>query len=412
MTQQFYCDPTQVSNGTGSIGSPFNSLRNALLGIDTAFSTASEDYIIELLPGSDTDVLSGGVYSIGSSGGVRNLIIRATGTNRHTGVRGTGYRRTQDIKIIGGNANITVQLIGIAGSGHIEISGSTSMTAIVDSCLVYDSADFGFANGGGTVTWKNCAAYQCADRGFWDVNDSANPTSKYINCTAIACATYGFERWSGTPVLKNCYSGGNTTEAYGGSGSMTFTNCAHSTATSFTGSTASVAYSTANFTNVTSGSQNAKLASGSALIGAGVGPSSDSDVPSVDFESTARSGTTTDIGFDQRTASGGTAGNASGLIDTATASSISGSASSARSVTITLRNNAGILLSGVTRRFWTRATLDAAAADGGSTGLSFTCDSSGVFVINGLTVAGGAGWLTYKDPSDDLNCHNIPVTFG
>src|SRR5690606_20825681 len=50
---------------------------------------------------------------------------------------------------------------------------------------------------------------------------------------------------------------------------------------------------------VTAGNENMKLVSGSALIGAGVGPSVDGDVPTSDFEGDERSGATTDVGFDQ-----------------------------------------------------------------------------------------------------------------
>lgn len=107
----------------------------------------------------------------------------------------------------------------------------------------------------------------------------------------------------------------------------------------------------------------------------------------------------------------GAAGNASGDIATATATTPDGAASSSRSLSVTLRNGAGTLLSGVTRRFWTRSTLDAAAVDGGAGGLSVTCNSVGVFSLTDLNVGAGAGWLTYKSPSDDLNCHTVPVTF-
>ena len=112
-----------------------------------------------------------------------------------------------------------------------------------------------------------------------------------------------------------------------------------------------------------------------------------------------------------RVPGGSTPGNASGDIGSVAASAPAGSASSTRAVTITLKNNAGAPLVSVSRRFWTRNTLDAAAADGGAGGLAVTCDSSGVFALTGLAVLAGPGWLTYKDPSDDLNCHTVPVTF-
>lgn len=108
---------------------------------------------------------------------------------------------------------------------------------------------------------------------------------------------------------------------------------------------------------------------------------------------------------------GGTPGNASGDIATVTASTPDGTASTTRAVTVTLKNNSGSPLVSVSRRFWTRNSLNGAAADGGAGGLAVTCDGAGVFALTGLAVLAGAGWLTYKDPADDLNCHTVPVTF-
>lgn len=80
------------------------------------------------------------------------------------------------------------------------------------------------------------------------------------NCTICNNTTYGIQ-WGGqTLTVKNTYCGGNGTNAY--NGTMTLTTCAHSSATSFTGSTASIAYSTANFVNVTAGSEDLHLQSG------------------------------------------------------------------------------------------------------------------------------------------------------
>lgn len=107
----------------------------------------------------------------------------------------------------------------------------------------------------------------------------------------------------------------------------------------------------------------------------------------------------------------GTPGDASGGLASATAVTPDGAASVARSVSVTLKNATGTLLNTVSRRFWTRSTLDAAAVDGGAGGLSVVSNGVGVFALTGLSVLAGAGWLTYKDPSDDLNCHTVPVIF-
>jgi hypothetical protein len=91
-------------------------------------------------------------------------------------------------------------------------------------------------------------------------NDWTAPTITLDNCTITQCATYGIDRAAGTVAVRNCYSGAHTTDDY--NGTMTRTTCAHSSATSFSGSTGSIAHSTDNFTNVTGGSEDYHLVPG------------------------------------------------------------------------------------------------------------------------------------------------------
>lgn len=79
--------------------------------------------------------------------------------------------------------------------------------------------------------------------------------------------------------------------------------------------------------------------------------------------------------------------------------------------TLTLRDGAGALLNAQTLNFWTRTGLNTAAVDGGTSGLSVTCDASGVFTFTGLSVDAGAGFLTVQNPSDNTYSANYPVTF-
>lgn len=108
---------------------------------------------------------------------------------------------------------------------------------------------------------------------------------------------------------------------------------------------------------------------------------------------------------------GGSIGSASGAVGTATSSAPAGTASSSRSCTITLKDIGGVPLDTVSRRFWTRTALQAAASDGGAGGLAVTCNALGVFNLTGLLVLAGSGWLTYKDAADDMTAHAVPVTF-
>ena len=118
------------------------------------------------------------------------------------------------------------------------------------------------------------------------------------------------------------------------------------------------------------------------------------------------------IGFGETAPkSGGSDGNASGALASATTSAVAGSASSTRSTSVTLVDVSGSPLDTVSRRFWTRKNLQDAAADGGAGGLAVTCDANGVFNLTGLTVLAGDGWLTYKNAVDDMTAHTVPVTF-
>lgn len=85
---------------------------------------------------------------------------------------------------------------------------------------------------------------------------------------------------------------------------------------------------------------------------------------------------------------------------------------SGRSVSVTLRDGSNALLNNVTRNFWTRPSIDAAAVDGGAGGLAITCNASGVFNLTGLTIPAGAGQLTYINPADPNTCHTVPVVYA
>lgn len=305
---EYYVDPTQVSNGNGSVGSPWNSWANLITAIGAGgsldFSNATEDYIINFLAGADS---SSGLMNWGAgSATARTITFRATGANKHTGVRGTGYRLANTFFVIVENPAISlISISGLASAGFTVDSDTDSQQFYQDDCLSFDSAAHGFRYAGGTSRTRNCAAMSATQSGFSSVTNRSVASATIINCTSVANVVDGFANGSGGMTLINCYSGGNTGAAY--SGTLTRTNCMHSSATVFAGSTASTAYNTTNFTSVTGGSQNVKLPSGSALIGAGVGPGSNVDVPSTDFEGDARSGAITDVGFDQRTTTGSSA---------------------------------------------------------------------------------------------------------
>lgn len=152
----------------------------------------------------------------------------------------------------------------------VEYTGSANNSAVglIDACII-KSVSTNTANGNaviiqntqGTYTLRNSVLYTTG-------SDALNCSIAFVgtracnidNCTLIG-TTYGLESGAyDTITVRNTYAHGGT-DAYTGSG-ITRTTCAHSSATSFTGSTASIAHSTANFISVTGGSQDYHLQSG------------------------------------------------------------------------------------------------------------------------------------------------------
>lgn len=169
---------------------------------------------------------------------VEGVQIRQSSTNAdaYAAIRseggGSGDIRIEAclIRSVGGNA---------ASGGGLRVAGSGTQTVRVRTCVIY--------------AISQGPAIQEA-MGF-----TGSPVLQVDNCTLIG-ATHAINRGdAGAVTARNCYAHGGT-DAY--TGTMTRTTCAHSSATSFSGSTASIAHSTANFTNVTGGSENYHLVSG------------------------------------------------------------------------------------------------------------------------------------------------------
>jgi len=151
--------------------------------------------------------------------------------------------------------------VGYAGAGDVRI----------ESCLVPQANG---ANGhgilvtGGAVLVRNCVVYGCQVIGIGQLTSVAAPALTLQNCTVAKCDT-GVYVGDSTLIATNVYTGGNTTNDYANAGTLTCTTCMHSSSATVTGSTGNVAHSTANFTNVTAGSEDYHLVTGSALIGQG-----------------------------------------------------------------------------------------------------------------------------------------------
>jgi hypothetical protein len=207
---------------------------------------------------------------------------------------------------LGVNSNFT-RVIGL------QVSSSGSGVAIymnyggvIDSCHVRSVSGIGINLGintaGNTGILSNTIARGCGGRGF-DSANSAQPVY-YFNCDAIANVGNGFRfAQYDRQYATNCYSGGNTAADYNNSGGglTTLTTCCSEDGTM---STSTVAYSTSTFTNVTAGSEDLSLVSGSGLIDIGTDLSGSSVYPfNWDITGATRTGTW-DVGATEYVASG------------------------------------------------------------------------------------------------------------
>jgi len=155
------------------------------------------------------------------------------------------------------------------GWGCVGTDGTSTNRGTLYNCTGYDYNTAN--NAGGSFTHQN-----------------ANGQWKVVNCIGIASSssTRGDFEAVYTLATGSDYNASSDTTAPGA-------NSIHS----ITDST--------EFKSVTGGSENFHLSAGSTLRGDGVGPSSDSDVPTTDVDGDTRSGTTCDIGFDEYVAVGG-----------------------------------------------------------------------------------------------------------
>lgn len=195
----------------------------------------------------------------------------------------------------------------------------------VNNAVYISNCHFRGPGGDDSVTWKpfnfgsnlqikiwNCLAYGFST--YWnsyeDVNNAAIVVDIY-NTVIIGNESMdmGIRREDGTLRMKNCYVCGGSYGAY--YGTITKTTCASDDTTGDTGlqniaCDTSTGAGHAGFTNVTAGSEDFHLKSGSALIDVGTDTSGDS-APlnfTTDIDGETRSGTW-DIGCDEYVAAGG-----------------------------------------------------------------------------------------------------------
>lgn len=177
-------------------------------------------------------------------------------------------------------------------------SGSTDGTGQCYDNLVYgfgDTSDLGIEMFGATVLgdlYYNNTIINCVTA-FGVINYGKGGTIK--NSLVYGCTTFV----SSTPGVRGDYNATDLASfSYNDSGAK---------------NTHDLTSITNPFANSGATPPNYHLAAAVALIGAGIGPTSDSNVPSVDIDGQSRSGATTDIGADLYVAAGATVISATGL---------------------------------------------------------------------------------------------------
>lgn len=306
--------PTTSVITVKSSGGDYSSLATAEAGEQTNLVTADVQLDIECYAMEDTSAVAINGWTTDAT---RYLRIVAPAAERHDGKWNTAKYRLTNSAEFTRTLSINEDFVRVEGlqvehtNGNgvspVEISSTANAASSdvrISDCVVRSSstrtggAGSGIYQGSGKLSVQNTVVYKAGGSGVYTEFSSNSPTTNLDNCTIAACGEYGVSS-GGTMTLRNIYCGGNGTDAY--SGSMTRTTCAHSSATVFGGSTASVAHSTANFVSITSGSEDYHLVSGSALIDAGTDLSG---TFTTDIDGNTRSGTW-DIGADEFQGGGG-----------------------------------------------------------------------------------------------------------
>lgn len=281
-----------TTNATAGANRAYPTLASWNTAEATNLVTPGDTHTVYCTGGADTAYVLMSGWTVSATSYVRIHVLQA---DRHNGTAGTGYRVTHASGI-----DVYQNYVRIEGLALRKLligsSSGASSDVRIDGCLIEGTTGIGLSWDGGIGTLKNTIIQNTSGDGLFIQNNQSPPTLVMANCTIGGCGGYGVNRASGTATAKSCYAGGNTTADW--NGTITRTKCGSSDATGTTGLT-SIAYSTANFTNVTAGSQNLHIVAGSALINAGDGPSADADITTTDIDGHTRSGTIADLGADE-----------------------------------------------------------------------------------------------------------------
>jgi hypothetical protein len=179
----------------------------------------------------------------------------------------------------------------------VDVAG---LSQTFDSVLVRSSIQSGFYISGGGAPYEhkfiNVVAIGNGDDHIGFNTASDNGTCYFYNCMALNYGRVGFDLSPNrSSHLVNCYAAGsNSGDINTNNSTSEIVNCATSDLTGSEG-LRSIPYSTATFTNVTAGSEDFALSTGSALIGVGTDLSADAVYP-FNWDITGATRTTWDVG--------------------------------------------------------------------------------------------------------------------
>ena len=240
-----------------------------------------------------------------------NVQTNALRYNTANGVS-VGVNTNYVVKIIAASedyarvSNLQIKQTGSGTGNCIEGSDSGAGNGAIFSNLICESNKATTRIKTGQIM-KNCLLISTAASAVTSIA-TTNSGGSFYNCTLASIgsvATNGFSNsYAGARTVQNC-GFFNATNATDGTGTYTFTTCATDIASPPSGCT-TVAYSTssgAKFQNITSGSHDFRIQSGSSMIDVGT---TDSTNAANDIAGTARpSGSAYDIGCWEYVSAGG-----------------------------------------------------------------------------------------------------------